>query len=113
MQRRSGLTLDQLAARTGHPPKLLRHVLREELERRRVRLDGDRYRLVADRFDRETLTALTDLQPGHGQRDGRSPHACCSGCGAGYDVSTPGCEACTQRLRRRNRRELHVAALPA
>jgi hypothetical protein len=81
-----------------------------------VRLDPvtGEYRLVADRFDPGTLAALAGLERGHGQRDnGRSPHARCGGCGVGYDASTPGCEVCAQRLRRRNRRYLRTAAVPA
>jgi hypothetical protein len=61
-----GLTLDELAARSGQPRELLATVLAAELRqrRRRVWMDEDgRYRLVADRFDEETITALAGLAP--------------------------------------------------
>jgi hypothetical protein len=59
-----GLTLDELAARSGQPRELLATVLAAELRRRRRRVWMDeegRYRLVADRFDEETITALAAL----------------------------------------------------
>jgi hypothetical protein len=59
-----GLTLDELAARTGQPAELLAGVLAAEMSRRRRRVWMDaegRYRLVADRFDEETIRALAGL----------------------------------------------------
>jgi DNA-binding IclR family transcriptional regulator len=61
----AGLTIRDLAQRTGYPPKLLSRVLAEELRRpsprvRRDPADG-RYRLVADRFGEGTLAALAQL----------------------------------------------------
>ncbi len=62
-----GLTLPELAARSGQPPELLQMVLAQELRRRRRRVWRDpadgRYRLVAGRLDEETLTALARLAP--------------------------------------------------
>lgn len=62
-----GLTLAELAARTGHPPELLATLLAGETGRSRRRVWRDpadgRYRLVADRFDEETIAALVRLAP--------------------------------------------------
>jgi hypothetical protein len=105
-----GLTLDQLA-RTGHPPEVLRTVLADELQRRRVRHDPltGEYRLVADRFDPGTLAALVWLGerwngpaargPARASRLGR-----CSGCGWDFDSRSVGCSACSERFRNRRRR---------
>jgi hypothetical protein len=59
-----GLTLDELAERTGRPKELLAEVLRDELRRSRRRVWRDsegRYRLVVDRFEDGIVEALGRL----------------------------------------------------
>lgn len=61
-----GLTLVELAERTGQPVELLGEVLRDELRRsrRRVRVWRDsegRYRLVLDRFEHGVVEAFLRL----------------------------------------------------
>jgi hypothetical protein len=110
------MRLDELAARTGHPPDVLRTVLAEELQRRRVTLDplAGEYHLVPDRFDPGVLAALGELEhrngnghvghgPAHASRFGR-----CAGCGCDFDSRSLGCDACSERFRNRRRRRSAV-----
>jgi hypothetical protein len=104
-----GRTLDELAARTGHPADVLRLVLAEEVARRRVTLDplAGEYRLVADRFEPGTLAAMAGLgerRNGHAGPEQASRFGRCSGCGADWDTRTRGCRACSDRFRNRRRR---------
>jgi hypothetical protein len=58
----AGRTFDELVRLTNRPPDVLGDVLRDELRRRRVRLDADgRYRLVVDRFEPALLAVLARL----------------------------------------------------
>ena len=47
--------------RLASPAGLLQHVLRDEVQRGRVVLDGRRYRLNTERFDPAVLAALKRL----------------------------------------------------
>jgi hypothetical protein len=61
----AGLTIRDLAQRTGYPAELLARVLAAELNGRQPRVRCDpadgRYQFVADRFDEEALAALAQL----------------------------------------------------
>jgi hypothetical protein len=60
----SGATLEEIRSRPRGSRLFLADVLADEVERGRVRLDGDgRYELVRERFDANVLDALVTLQP--------------------------------------------------
>jgi DNA-binding IclR family transcriptional regulator len=54
----SGVTLEELVARTGHPRDSIRDALSSEQTRGRVRRDGDRYLLVPGALPPELVSAL-------------------------------------------------------
>jgi hypothetical protein len=102
-----GRTLNELAARTGHPVDVLRVVLAEEVARRRVTLDplDGAYRLVPDRFDPGVLAALGELEHRNGNgHAGPVRFGRCAGCGCDFDSRSLGCDVCSDRFRNRRRR---------
>jgi hypothetical protein len=70
---RRGVTLDELAARTGQPPRLLEPALREEVRAGRVELRRGLYRLRPERFDVGVLEALRAVTPAESDRSRAVP----------------------------------------
>jgi hypothetical protein len=62
-----GLTLEELARRTGRPRAVLAFVLSDEVQRGRVlRLSGGRFALVPGSFSPATLAGLRGLSAANG-----------------------------------------------